>query len=192
MPEMPAGCEEGIIRGMYKLSSVDADGQHRVQLFGSGAILREALRAQKILAEKYRDRERRVERHQLHAAAARRAGVRAVEHAQPEAAGAGQLRRAAIDRRRRARASRRATTCGRWPSRSAPGCRAACSRWAPTAWAAAKAAATLRRHFEVDAECITLAALYQLKKQGKCDGECVASAVEELGIDPEKQSALYA
>ena len=34
-----------------------------------------------------------------------------------------------------------ATTCGRWPSRSARGCRAACSRWAPTAWAAAKAAA---------------------------------------------------
>jgi pyruvate dehydrogenase E1 component len=52
--------------------------------------------------------------------------------------------------------------------------------------------ATLRRHFEVDAECITVAALYQLKKQGKCDGGCVARAVAELGIDPNKQSALYA
>ncbi len=52
--------------------------------------------------------------------------------------------------------------------------------------------AALRRHFEVDAECITLATLYQLKKQGKCDGQCVANAVKELGIDPEKQSALYA
>jgi pyruvate dehydrogenase E1 component len=50
----------------------------------------------------------------------------------------------------------------------------------------------LRRHFEVDAECITLATLYQLKKQGKCDGQCVANAVKDLGIDPEKQSALYA
>jgi pyruvate dehydrogenase E1 component len=50
----------------------------------------------------------------------------------------------------------------------------------------------LRRHFEVDAEFITLAALYQLKKQGKCDGQCVANAVKELGIDPAKQSALYA
>ena len=50
----------------------------------------------------------------------------------------------------------------------------------------------LRRHFEVDAECITLAALYQLKKQGKCDGKCVAKAVGELGVDPEKISALYA
>jgi pyruvate dehydrogenase E1 component len=50
----------------------------------------------------------------------------------------------------------------------------------------------LRRHFEVDAECIAVAALYQLKKQGKCDGACVARAVQELGIDPQKQSALYA
>ncbi len=50
----------------------------------------------------------------------------------------------------------------------------------------------LRRHFEVDAECITLATLYQLKKQGKCDGQCVANAVKDLGIDPEKISALYA
>jgi pyruvate dehydrogenase E1 component len=52
--------------------------------------------------------------------------------------------------------------------------------------------ATLRRHFEVDAECITIAALYQLKKQGKCDGKCVARAVAELGVNPDKQSALYA
>ena len=41
---------------------------------------------------------------------------------------------------------------------------------------------------EVDTECITLATLYQLKKQGKCDGQCVANAVKDLGIDPEKQS----
>jgi len=53
MPEMPPGCEEGIIRGMYKVSSVDAKGPHRVQLFGSAAILRQALRAQQMLAEKY-------------------------------------------------------------------------------------------------------------------------------------------
>ncbi len=54
MPAMPKGVEEGIVRGMYKFSSVDAGGKSpRVQLFGSGAILREVLRAQKLLAEKY-------------------------------------------------------------------------------------------------------------------------------------------
>ena len=44
MPNMPAGCEEGIIRGMYKVSKKDVgNNRPHVQLFGSGAILREAL-----------------------------------------------------------------------------------------------------------------------------------------------------
>jgi pyruvate dehydrogenase E1 component len=45
----------GIINGMYRYSSTDSgDGQrHRPQLFGSGTILREAIRAQQILKDKY-------------------------------------------------------------------------------------------------------------------------------------------
>ena len=54
MPNMPEGCEEGIMRGMYRVSTKDVgNNRPHVQLFGSGAILREALRAQTILAEKY-------------------------------------------------------------------------------------------------------------------------------------------
>ena len=44
----------------------------------------------------------------------------------------------------------------------------------------------LRRHFEVDAECIAVAALYALAKQGKIKREQVSTAIEELGIDPDK------
>jgi pyruvate dehydrogenase E1 component len=54
MPEMPAGCEEGVIRGMYRFKSVDGGGELHVQLLGSGPILREVLRAQQILAENIR------------------------------------------------------------------------------------------------------------------------------------------
>ena len=52
---MPAGVEEGIVRGIYKLSTRRGGGGKapHVQLFGSGAILREVQRAQNILAEKY-------------------------------------------------------------------------------------------------------------------------------------------
>jgi len=50
----------------------------------------------------------------------------------------------------------------------------------------------LRRHFEVDAECITIGALYQLSKQDLFDTKKVVKAVKDLGINPEKQSALYA
>ena len=53
-PEMPEGCEEGIVKGMYKFRSWDVeDARARVQLFGSGAILNCALAAQEMLAEKY-------------------------------------------------------------------------------------------------------------------------------------------
>ena len=81
-PPMPEGVEEGIIRGIYKF--IDEGRRRRapkVQLFGSGAILREALRAQDILAEQVPDFEQRLERDQLHRAAPRRAGRRALEHA---------------------------------------------------------------------------------------------------------------
>ncbi len=46
---------DGVIRGMYLFSSTDsgAGQKHRPQLFGSGPILREALRAQKILADQF-------------------------------------------------------------------------------------------------------------------------------------------
>jgi pyruvate dehydrogenase E1 component len=54
MPGMPEGVTEGIIQGIYKLSSRDVDGARaRVQLFGTGPILRSSLAAQELLAEKF-------------------------------------------------------------------------------------------------------------------------------------------
>src|SRR5260370_38278095 len=49
---MPEGAEEGILRGIYRFREAES-GNAQVQLLGSGTILNEALRAQKILAEKY-------------------------------------------------------------------------------------------------------------------------------------------
>jgi pyruvate dehydrogenase E1 component len=48
----------------------------------------------------------------------------------------------------------------------------------------------LRRHFEVDAECTTLAALTQLAKQGKFDAAKLPQVVKDLGIDPEKANPV--
>src|SRR6202045_661686 len=54
MPPMPAGVEDGILKGMYKFRASEMKKPKlRAQLFGSGAILREALKAQEILGEKY-------------------------------------------------------------------------------------------------------------------------------------------
>jgi pyruvate dehydrogenase E1 component len=54
MPPMPPGVQEGILKGMYRFrASENKRAKLRAQLFGSGAILREALRAQKMLEEQY-------------------------------------------------------------------------------------------------------------------------------------------
>ncbi len=52
MPAMPAGAEEGILRGMYLLKQ-GSKQKHRVQLMGCGTILREVLAAAEILESEY-------------------------------------------------------------------------------------------------------------------------------------------
>jgi pyruvate dehydrogenase E1 component len=51
-PGMPAGAEEGIRKGMY-LFRRGRSGKHKVQLLGSGAILREVIAAADILERDY-------------------------------------------------------------------------------------------------------------------------------------------
>ncbi len=54
MPPMPAGAEEGILRGIYRLHAAPGGNpQRRAHLLGSGAILNEAVKAQRLLAERY-------------------------------------------------------------------------------------------------------------------------------------------
>ncbi len=51
-PPMPEGSAEGILKGIYRYQAAP-NGRASVQLFGSGPILNEALAAQSILAERY-------------------------------------------------------------------------------------------------------------------------------------------
>jgi pyruvate dehydrogenase E1 component len=52
-PAMPEGVEEGIIQGMYRRLRASGRHERRVQLLGSGTILREVEAAARILDEKY-------------------------------------------------------------------------------------------------------------------------------------------
>jgi pyruvate dehydrogenase E1 component len=202
-PPLPPGAVEGIVRGMYKVSSLEAaaasggrqppDGgtPPRVQLLGSGAILRCVLQAQKILAEKY-----------------------GVSSDAWSVTSYNQLRRDALD-------------CQRWnmlhpdqpPRRSyveqvlegaqAPFIAASdyvrsvpelIAGWVPgvlfslgtDGFGRSEWRDSLRRFFEVDAECITIAALHQLARAGQCDGACVARAIHELGVDAKKLNPMIA
>ena len=53
MPAMPEGAEEGILKGLYKLKPATKGKKYKAHIFGSGPLLREALRAQEILAEQF-------------------------------------------------------------------------------------------------------------------------------------------
>ena len=156
MPSHAGGCRGGHHRGhLSRCRATDTTGDApRVQLFGSGAILRSAFDAQQMLAERLWRRQRCLERHQLHAAATRSAGVSAVEHAASHRAAARIVPGTEPRRGRRSVSSRRRITCGPCPNSSVPGFRADCCARAPTAWDAAKRGRTLRRHFEVDAPCM--------------------------------------
>ena len=50
----------------------------------------------------------------------------------------------------------------------------------------------LRRHFEVDAESITIATLSQLAKAGTLKPKDVADAIKALDYDPEKVNPYFA
>lgn len=52
-PDMPEGCEEGIIKGMYLLQEASQAEQAHVQLLGSGTILREVIEAARLLKEDF-------------------------------------------------------------------------------------------------------------------------------------------
>ena len=52
-PPMPADCEAGILKGLYKFKPGAEDKKIKAHIFGSGSIMMSALKAQEILAEKY-------------------------------------------------------------------------------------------------------------------------------------------
>ena len=52
-PAMPKGAEEGIRKGIYKFETVTGQGKGKVQLLGSGAILRHVREAARLLADEY-------------------------------------------------------------------------------------------------------------------------------------------
>ncbi len=192
MPEMPSGAEEGIIKGIYKLSSREADGgRHRAQLLGSGPILRESLRAQDILAERF-----------------------SISSDVWSVTSYSQLRREAQAADRWNMLHPAETPRRSYLEEVISGCEGPfvaasdyvrsvaqqLTPWIPGDYyvlgtdgmGRSETREALRRHFEVDAECITIAVLYRLCKAGQLEAAQVAQAIKDLDIDPEKIDPFYA
>jgi len=192
MPAMPAGVEEGIINGIYKYASSEVAGaKARVQLFGSGSILRCALEAQQILAEKYnvasdawsvtsytqlrRDAQTCERWNMLHPdQPAKRSYIETV---------LADVKGPIIS------ASDNVRAVG---EQLLPYMKSDYYVLGTDGMGRSETRTALRRHFEVDAASITIAALYRLSKQGVISGQVVAQAIQDLGYDPEKTNPLFA
>ena len=184
MPEMPKGVEEGILRGIYKYRAADK-GKAVVQLFGSGSILNDALRAQEILAQKYgvaadvwsvtsynelRRDALAVERwNRLHPAAPeKRPYILDALH------GADGPIIAATDYMKAV------------PDQLAPWLHNRLVTLGTDGFGRSDNRQHLRRFFEVNAESIAAAALSRLGRDGEFDAKRAEKAIQELGIDAEK------
>jgi pyruvate dehydrogenase E1 component len=192
MPPMPEGVEDGIIQGIYKLSTVEPEkGKQKVNLFGSGAILRCALDAQKLLAERFgigsnvwsvtsysqlgREAAAAARWNALHPTEKpRRSYVEQVlEGEQGVFVSASDYVRALAEQLR--------------PYIPGDYCTLGCDGMGRS-----ETREALRRHFEVDAECIAIATLYRLHRQGELEAKVVAKAIKELGVDANKPDPFTA
>ena len=181
-PAMPAGAEAGIVKGLYKLRRApDPSIGPRMHLFGSGAILREVLRAQTLLA--------------THGVAADVWSVTSWS----------ELRRDALscDRWNRLHPTEppivswltRMLADEPWPIVAATDyMKAVADQVAPFVPAGLRALGTdgfgrsetreaLRRFFEVDAESICVAALAELVRAGRFEATRLQDAIVVYGIE---------
>ena len=178
---------EGVIRGMYRLSSVDGDGKtkSRPQLFGSGTILPGVLKAQKILAEKYgvgtdvwsvtsyselcREAMSTTRHNKLHPQGEQQTSF--LEEQLKDAKGPFI---ASSDNVRLVPDQIRQWVPGPYAVLGTDGFGRSDTR------------EVLRRHFEIDAESVVYATLHELAQLGEFDAAKLPGVLKDLGIDPDK------
>ncbi|MGA2133105.1 MAG: pyruvate dehydrogenase (acetyl-transferring), homodimeric type [Bryobacteraceae bacterium] len=184
MPAMPEGVTDGILKGIYRYQAAP-EGKAKLQLFGSGPILNEALRAQGMLAEKYgipadvwsvtsynelRRDALRIERwNRLHPDQPQRH-----PYIREALAGADGPIVAATDYMKVVADQIAPWLPGRMETLGADGFGRSDNR------------EYLRRHFEINAESIAAAALSRLARDGQFPMDRAAAAFGELGVNPEK------
>ena len=183
-PPMPAGVEDGILKGMYLLQ-VGSQGKVRAQLMGSGTILREVIAAADLLSKDFR-----------------------VPVDVWSVTSFNELRRDAleVERWNQLHPDQEPRKCyieECLAGRAGPYVAATdymkivpdqIQRWVPGTFVSlgtdgygrSDARKALREHFEVDKHYIAVTALKALADDGALDQKTVAQAIEKYGIDPDR------
>ena len=189
MPPMPEGAKEGVLKGLYRFRPAAQRLGNHVQLWGSGSIMQQVLRAQQILAERFdvssdvwgvtsyqelrRDALICERENRLHPEAPPRVPYisQVLKGVEGPFITASDYMKSLGD------------LLGRWiPGRLVP--------LGTDGFGMSDTREALRRHFEVDAESIVIGALDGLRLDGKLDAATVARAIRELGVDSDKVEPL--
>ena len=187
-PAMPKGVEQGILKGMYLLQ-IGGRGKVRVNLMGSGTILREVIKAAEILERDY--------------------GVPADVFSVPSFS---ELRREALEVERQAilnpdKPAQQSYVRQCLGDRTGPFIAATdymkivpdqIRQWVPgrfvvlgtDGYGRSDSRAQLRHHFEVDAAHIVLASLKSLADEGKLDMATVKACMKTFNLDPDKPNPV--
>jgi pyruvate dehydrogenase E1 component len=187
-PPMPEGVQSGILSGMYRLKQ-GGKGKVRVQLLGSGTILREVLGAAELLEERFaipadvwsvtsfselRRDALDVERWNMrHPDAEPR-----VSYVAKCFADVGGPFVAATDYMKLVSDQIREWVPGRYVALGTDGYGRSDGREA------------LRHHFEVDRKSVAVAALKALADEGSIDRSTVTKAMADLGVEPDKPNPV--
>ncbi|ABE56659.1 2-oxo-acid dehydrogenase E1 component, homodimeric type [Shewanella denitrificans OS217] len=188
MPAMPAGSEAGIRKGIYKLES--HKGSKKVQLMSSGTIMNEVRKAAQILSEEYdvasdvfsvtsfnelaRDGQDTERYNMLHPESdAKQAYITTVLGIEPAIAATDYMKNYAEQVR------------AYMPSVSY-------KVLGTDGFGRSDSRENLRRHFEVNAGYVVVAALSELAKRGDIEKSVVTQAIAKFAIDTEKTNPLYA
>jgi pyruvate dehydrogenase E1 component len=185
-PAMPEGAADGVLKGLYRFArSPLGEASPRVQILGSGPLVREAMRAQEILADRY-------------GVAADVWSATSYTELRREALACERWNRLHPEEPPRLPYVTRALGEARGPVvavsdflKTVPD---QIARWVPQGltplgtdgFGRSETREALRRFFEIDAESIALAALHELAKHGEVPADLPARARGELGIDPAK------
>ncbi len=189
-PAMPAGVEDGIRRGIYRLKTVAGRTEQQVQLLSSGTIMTQVLEAAEILSNDYgigsdiysvtsfneltRDGQAVERWNMLHPTeSAKVPYVATVLSDMPTIAATDYMKNYAEQIR------------AFLPSTSY-------KVLGTDGFGRSDSRANLRRHFEVNAHYVVVATLAELAKQGQLDATVVADAIAKFGINPEKINPLFA
>jgi pyruvate dehydrogenase E1 component len=185
MPPMLEGVTEGILKGLYKFKSGPEKKALKAHILGSGPIIREALRAQQILAEQFdvsadvwsatsykllRNDALRTKRwNMLHPLDPPKKSY--VETVLAEEQG---VFVAVSDNLKIV------------PDQIAPWVPGGLMTLGTDGFGRSDTRERLRRFFEVDAESTVIATLHALAEKGQLDKRVIGKAIKDLGVDPEK------